>query len=81
MEDYNQVTIDLIQEVEEALSKNTPKSKKESLEQMEWLGVLQYKINKILDVFNPVLLVEINDLKDSLKLIKQSSEAIKKLTF
>lgn len=56
MEDYNQITIDLVQEAEDMLVADSVSEEK--------VGALQYTISTVLDVINPVLTHDIKALTE-----------------
>jgi DNA-binding SARP family transcriptional activator len=63
MEDYHQISIDLIEETE-VLFNEEPYNESETRELIERLGAKNYDIGNVLEVFNPDFKMEISDLKD-----------------
>lgn len=69
MQDYHQISIDLLQETEE-LFDESPDNENERRELLDSLGSLSYNISIILEVFNPDFDTEISDLRHLESLIE-----------
>jgi hypothetical protein len=81
MEDYHQITIDLIERTDELFNEiDEVDSDKDRNEKIEYLGALSYDIDTTLEVFNPNFEIEISDLKDVLIHIKSKIEELKLFT-
>jgi alpha-acetolactate decarboxylase len=72
MEDYHQITIDIIQEAEDILEED-------SVEALEKLGALSYRISVLLGVFNPEYKVEIESLGYLEKIIDDKIKEIERI--
>lgn len=72
MENYHQISIDLIEEAEQLINSEDEKTK-----QIELLGALSYNIDIILEIFNPIYEIEISDLKDVLIHIENKIKELK----
>ena len=72
MENYHQISIDLIEEAEQLFNNEDEKTK-----QIELLGALSYNIDIILEIFNPIHEIEISDLKDVLIHIENKIKELK----
>ena len=64
MEDYHQISIDLIQDVEDLFNNQDQEILSEVYILIELLGAKSYDIGVVLDVFNPEFQHEISDLVD-----------------
>ena len=82
MEDYHQISIDLIERTDELFNKlDEIDNDKDKNEKIEYLGALSYDIDTTLEVFNPIFEIEISDLKDVLVHIETKIEYLKTFTF
>jgi hypothetical protein len=78
MENYHQISIDLIQETEE-LFDTTPENEEERTQLIENLNSIYYNIDIALEVFNPEYKIEISALKQLLSFIEIRIGYIKSL--
>lgn len=74
MENYHQITIDLIEEAEDLFN-----SEEDIKVLIEELGALSYDIDITLEIFNPIYEIEISDLKDTLQYINNKITELKSL--
>ncbi len=80
MENYNQITIDFVNDVEE-LFNETPESREDQTELITSLNCISYDISVALEIFNPEYRIEIFDLKQILSLIEIKIGYLESLDF
>lgn len=80
MENYHQISIDLVQETEE-LFDETPENKEEKTQLITNLNCMSYDISVALEVFNPEFEIEISDLTQMLSLIEIRIGYVESLEF
>lgn len=81
MGEFNQITIDYVQEVQALLNEETPTSTLTKQQNITAIGALSYDIDVLLDVFNPEFKKQISVLKGCEKLLNERKEAINILSF
>jgi len=80
MENYHQITIDFIDDADDIFNNYTPpEGKNEKNEILCKLGNLYYEIDVTLEIFNPILIIEIEDLETIKKIIQEKEKEIKNL--
>ena len=77
MEDYHQISIDLIEEAELLIENSDEESEQEIRQLIEELGALSYNVGTTLEVFNPIYENEISDLRDVSTHIDNKMELLK----
>lgn len=80
MENYHQLTIDVIEETEDLFSER-PENDEEKMELLTNLSCLSYDIMNALEVFNPEFEIEITDLKHIESMIEIRKGYVESLEF
>lgn len=81
MEEYHQISIDFVQDVEQLFDTEKPETLKEQKELLTEFGSLSYDLSLAIEVFNPEFSQELADLRDLESLVSIRESYVESLDF